>query len=80
VLAHVSRHLVVWLSFNVRQKTMSYIDPIDALDGSPVRPQSWLSVVERYSATPTALHLVRLAKAIALGLPRFFGHRVRVMI
>ena len=45
---------------------MSYLDPIDALDGTPVKPQSWSSVVERYAGTPAAAPLVRLAKAIAL--------------
>lgn len=44
---------------------MSYLDPIDALDGSTVKTQSWSSVVERYSSTPAAQSIVRLAKAIA---------------
>ncbi len=40
------------------------VDARDALDGSPVRAQSWESVVERYREIPFAAPIVRLAAAI----------------
>ena len=39
-------------------------DARDFLDGSPVRAQSWESVVARYRDIPVAAPLVRLASAI----------------
>ncbi len=44
---------------------MPHTDPIDALDGSVVKAQSWSAVVERYSSIPVAQPLARLARAIA---------------
>jgi len=43
---------------------MAEIDAIDALDGAPVKAQSWEAVISRYQGMPAAAPIVHLAAAI----------------